>query len=49
MFCKARDTAIQKSLRIDSLLFLIERFQFRWFGRVSRMLQERFTSKFNML
>ena len=32
MFDKHRKTAIRVSLDIESLLFLIERFQLRWFG-----------------
>ena len=41
MFHKHRNIAIRESLDIESLLFRIERSQHRWFGRVSRMLQER--------
>ena len=41
MFDKHRNTAIRESLDIESLLFRIERSQFRWFCHVSRMPQER--------
>ena len=37
MFKKHRNTAIRESLDVESLLFRIERYQLRWFGRVSRM------------
>ena len=41
LFNKMRSSEIQKSLNIEPLLFRIERSQLRWFGLVSRMLQER--------
>ena len=41
LFDKVRSSEIQKSFNIKLLLFRIERSQLRWFGHVSRMLQER--------
>ena len=41
MFDKHRNTAICKSLDIDSLFLRIERSQLRWFGHASRMPYER--------
>ena len=41
MFDKHRNTAIQESLNIESLLLRIERSQLRWFCHVSRMPQKR--------
>ena len=41
LFNKMRSSEIRKSLNIDPLLLQIERSQLRWFGNVSRMLQER--------
>ena len=41
LFDKVRSSEIRKSLHIKLLLFRIERSQLRWFGHVSRMLQER--------
>ena len=41
MFDKHRNTEIRKSLDIESLLLRIESSQFRWFGHVSRILDER--------
>ena len=41
MFDTLRNTAIQESLNIESLVFHIETSQRRWFGHVSRMPQER--------
>ena len=38
---KVRSSEIRKSLNIEPLLLRIERSQFRWFGHVSRMPQER--------
>ena len=41
LFNKVRSSEIRKSLNIEPLLLRIERSQLRWFGHVSRMLQER--------
>jgi len=41
LFNKVRSSKIQKPLNIEPLLLQIERSQLRWFGHVSRMLQER--------
>ena len=41
MFVKLRNTAIREPLNIKSLLLRIKKSQLRWFGHVSRMLQER--------
>ena len=41
LFNKVCSSEIQKSLNIKPLLLRIERFQLRWLGHVSRMLQER--------
>ena len=41
LFNKVRSSEIRKSLNIEPLLFRIERSQLKWFGRVSRMPQER--------
>ena len=40
MFEKLGTTAIRESLNIESLLYRIERSQFRWFSHVSRMPQK---------
>ena len=40
-FNKVHSSETRKSLNIESLPLGIERSQFRWFGHVSRMLQER--------
>ena len=45
IFGKLRNTAIQKSLNIESLLLRMKRSQLRWFGHVSRMPQERLPKK----
>ena len=42
LFNKVRSSDIRKSLNIEPLLFWIERSLLRWFGHVSRILQERF-------
>ena len=41
LFNKVRSSEIRKSLNNEPLLLQIERSQLRWFGYVSRMLQER--------
>ena len=41
LFNKVRSSDIRKSLNIKPLLLQIERFQFRWFGHVSKMPKER--------
>ena len=41
VFNKVRSSEIQKSLNIEPLLLRIKRSQLRWFGHLSRMLQER--------
>ena len=41
LFNKVRSSKIRKFLNIEPLLLRIERSQHRWFGHVSRMLQER--------
>ena len=41
LFNKVRSSEIRKSLNIKPLLLRIERSQLRWFGHVSRMIQER--------
>ena len=41
LFNKVRSFKNQKSLNIELLLLRIERYQLRWLGHVSRMLQER--------
>ena len=41
LFNKVRSSEIPKSLNIEPLLLPIGRCQLRWFGHLSRMLQER--------
>ena len=41
LFNKVCSAEIPKSLNIEPLLLRTDRFQLRWFGRVSRMPQER--------
>ena len=41
LFNKVRSSESRKSLNIEPLLLQIEKSQLRWFGRVSRMPQER--------
>ena len=41
LFNKVCSSEIRKSLNIEPLLLRIERSQLRWFGRLSRMPQER--------
>ena len=45
LFNKVRSSKIRKPLNIESLLLRILRSQLRWFGRVSRMPQERLPYK----
>ena len=40
MFDEVRNTAVQESLDIESLLLRIEKSQLRWFGHLRRMPQE---------
>ena len=42
---KVRNSEIQNSLGVESLLLRIERSQLRWFGHVSRMPQERLSKQ----
>ena len=41
LFSKVRSSEIRKSLNMEPLLLRTERSQLRWFGHLSRMLQER--------
>ena len=41
LFNKVRSSKIQKSLNMEPLLLRIEVSQLRWFGHISRLLQER--------
>ena len=41
LYNKVRSSEIRKSLNIEPLVLRMERSQLRWFGHVSRMLQER--------
>jgi len=45
LFSNVRSSEIQKSLNIKLPLVQIKRSQFRWFGHVSRMPQERLFNK----